>query len=94
MKNLIVPFTNNEAERGLRMPRVRQKVSGCFRTVEGAEAYCILRTVVETARKRGWDILETLGMHPDRIIRRLGPARARRQATESAAGMAGPLRYQ
>jgi len=74
LNDLIVPFTNNEAERDLRMSRVRQKVSGCFRTVEGAEAYCILRTVVETARKRGWDIMETLAMRPDRLIRRLGLA--------------------
>jgi len=71
MEKMVVPFANNEAEQGLRMSKVHQKVSGCFQTVAGAERYCILWTVVETARKRDWDILETLGMHPDRIIRKL-----------------------
>jgi len=47
-----VPFTDDEGERDLRMSKVRQKVSGCFRTGEGAENCCMLRTVAETARKR------------------------------------------
>ena len=58
--DLAVPFTNNEAEQDLRMTKTRQKVSGCFRTLEGAENFCILRTVIETARKQGLDILTTL----------------------------------
>ena len=66
--DLTVPFTNNEAERDLRMTKVRQKVSGCFRTEEGAENFCILRTVVETARKQGWDIMQTLRNAPDPLI--------------------------
>ena len=48
LHDLSVPFTNNEAEQGLRMPTVREKVSGCFRTEKGMENYCILRTVTET----------------------------------------------
>ena len=60
--------TNNEAERELRMTKVRQKVSGCFRTEEGAENFCILRTVIETARKQGWDIMQTLRTAPDQLI--------------------------
>ena len=61
---LRVPFTNNEAEQGLRMPRVRENVSGCFRTKKGMENYCILRTVTETGRKQGRGALETLRAGP------------------------------
>ena len=68
LNDLTVPFTNNEAERDLRMTKVRQKVSGCFRTEEGSENFCILRTVVETARKQGWDITQTLRTAPDQLI--------------------------
>ncbi|WP_419902873.1 IS66 family transposase [Kiloniella sp.] len=68
LDNLNVPFTNNEAERDLRMTKVRQKVSGSFRTETGAENYCVLRTVAETARKQGWDILEAFSTSPTRLI--------------------------
>ena len=57
---LSVPFTNNETEQGLRMPKVREKVSGCFSTEKGMENYCILRTVTETGRKQGRGTLDTL----------------------------------
>ena len=40
LHDLSVPFTNNESEQGLRMPTVREKVSGCFRTEKGMENYC------------------------------------------------------
>ena len=69
-----VPFTNNEAERDLRMSKVRQKVSGCFRTMAGAQNYCTLRSVIGTGRKQGWPILETLKMSPDQLILKLSPA--------------------
>ena len=68
LNDLSVPFTNNEAERDLRMTKVRQKVSGCFRTEAGAENFCTLRTVMETARKQGWDAIETLKTPPDQLI--------------------------
>jgi len=71
------------------MPRGPAEDLGLLGTVEGAEAYCIIRTVVETARKRGWDILETLAMRPDWLIRKLGMARTRLKATEIPAGVAG-----
>ena len=74
LTDLRVPFTNNEAERDLRMGKVRIKVSGCFRTPAGAENFCTLRTVIETARKQGWSIIETLQKTPDQLIRKLDPA--------------------
>ena len=71
LNDLDVPFTNNEAERDLRKTKVRQKISGCFRTEAGAENFCTLRTVIETARKQGWNILETLKTAPDQLIQKL-----------------------
>ena len=71
LHDLAVPFTNNEAERDLRMTKVRQKISGCFRTIAGAINFCILRTVIETGRKQNWDIMETLNTPPDQLIKKL-----------------------
>jgi transposase len=65
------PFTNNEAERDLRMGKVRQKISGCFRVVRGAEIFCTLRTVTCTARKQGWSVIETLMKPSAQLIAQL-----------------------
>ena len=54
------PFTNNEAERDLRMAKLRQKISGGFRSEHGARDFAILRSVIATARKQGWNVLDTL----------------------------------
>ncbi|MEW6296092.1 MAG: IS66 family transposase [Candidatus Diapherotrites archaeon] len=55
-----VPFTNNQAERDLRPAKVKQKVSGCFRTKRGAKVYARLQAVISTCRKQGRNVFVTL----------------------------------
>lgn len=55
-----VPFTNNLAEQTVRMPKVKQKVSGCFRTPQGAHNYCVIRSYCATMHKQGANIFESL----------------------------------
>jgi len=57
-----VPFTNNRAERDLRMAKVKQKVSGCFRNEEYAKAYCRISSYLQTMANRGYNALVAIQM--------------------------------
>lgn len=60
--NLSVPFDNNLAERAIRMPKLKEKVSGCFRTTEGADVFCVIRSYLATLHKQGLDLFQALVM--------------------------------
>jgi len=60
MEHSRVPFTNDLTERDVRMTKVQQKISGCFRSMDGALMFCRIRGYLSTCRKQGLSASDAL----------------------------------
>ena len=74
LRDPAVPFSNNEAERDVRMMKLRMKISGGFRSPEGAADFATIRSFLSTARKQGWNIIEALRRDPVDLANRIRSA--------------------
>jgi transposase len=69
LRDPTVPFTNNESERDGRMMKLRQKISGGFRSLQGAMDFALIRSFLSTARKQGWNIIDALSLDPSNLAK-------------------------